>query len=149
MLPTTHGEQPFRILLVERSEETRDLFAALFLAMGYEVRTVTTGTEALAWVPVFRPHAVFSAIRLPDQSGFDLCMALRRMPETARALIVAITGFLSPDAAARAVEAGFDRYLVKPVKLDTILATLHAIHRSEDANTAPTETSSSDNQTAH
>ena len=149
MLPTTHGEQPFRILLVDSSEETRDLFAALFLGMGYEVRTVTTGTEALAWAGVFRPHAVFTAIRLPDQSGFDLCMALRRLPETATALIVAITGFLSPDAAARGVEAGFDHYLVKPVKLDTILATLHTINRSEGASTAFTETSSSNIQTVH
>lgn len=125
MLPTTCGEQPFRVLLVDRSEETRDLFAALFLGMGYEVRTVTTGTEALAWVPLFRPHAIFSAIFLPDQSGFDLCAALRRMPETADALIVAITGFMSPDSARLAQEAGFDQYLVKPVKLEAILATLH------------------------
>jgi CheY-like chemotaxis protein len=124
MLPTTCGEQPFRILLADRSEETRDLFAALFLSMGYEVKTVTTGTEALAWAPLFRPQAVFTAIHLPDQSGFDLCAALRRMPQMADVLIVAITGHLSPDCARLAHEAGFDHYLVKPVKLEAILATL-------------------------
>ncbi len=48
MLPTTRGEQPFRILLADRSEETRELFTALFGGMGHEVRAVTTGTEALA-----------------------------------------------------------------------------------------------------
>ena len=124
MLPTTCGEQPFRILLADRSEETRDLFAALFLSMGYEVKTVTTGTEALAWALLFRPQAIFTAIHLADQSGFDLCAALRRMPQTANALIVAITGHLSPDCARLAREAGFDHYLVKPVKLEAILATL-------------------------
>ncbi len=96
--------------------------------MGYEVRTVTTGTEALAWVPLFRPHAVFSAIFLSDRSGFDLCAALRRMPETAGALIVAITGFMSPDSARLALEAGFDQYLVKPVQLEAILATIQRPH---------------------
>ena len=130
MLPTTCGEQPFRILLVDRSEETRDLFTALFTGMGYEVMTLNTGTEALAHAPQFRPHAIFSAIMLPDQSGFDLCAALRRMPETADVLIVAITGHLSPDCARLAREAGFDHYLVKPVKLEAILATLGPTPRS-------------------
>lgn len=124
MLPTTCGEQPFRILLADRSEETRDLFAALFLSLGHEVKTVTSGTEALAWAPLFRPHAIFTAIHLPDQSGFDLCAALRRMPETADVLIVAITGHLPRDCAQRARAAGFDHYLVKPVKLEAILATM-------------------------
>jgi CheY-like chemotaxis protein len=126
MLPTTHGEQPLRVLLVDRSEETRDMFAALFLNLGYEVRTVATATEALAWVPLYRPHAVFTGIFLPDQSGFDLCASLRKMPDTASALIVAITGHMGPDAARLAAEAGFDHYLVKPVNLDALLATLQA-----------------------
>lgn len=124
MLPTTRGEQPFRILLVDRSEETRDLFATLFTGMGYEVMTLNTGTEALAHAPLFRPHAIFSAIFLPDQSGFDLCAALRRMPVTAKALIVAITGHMLPDSARLAQEAGFDRYLVKPVQFETLLETM-------------------------
>lgn len=127
MLPTTRGEQPFRVLLVDRSEETRDLFTALFSSLGYEVRTVLTGTEALAHAPLFRPHAVFTSIFLPDQSGFDLCAALRRMPQTAQALIVAITGHMAPDAAGRAQAAGFDHYLVKPVKLETILETMQSL----------------------
>ena len=102
------------------------MFAALFLNLGHEVRTVATATEALAWVPVFRPNAVFTSIFLPDQSGFDLCACLRKMPHTADALIVAITGHMGPDAVRLAAEAGFDHYLVKPVTLDTVLKTLQA-----------------------
>jgi two-component system CheB/CheR fusion protein len=98
--------------------------------MGYEVKTVTTGTEALAWAPLFRPQAIFTAIHLADQSGFDLCAALRRMPQMADVLIVAITGHLSRDCARLAREAGFDHYLVKPVKLEAILATLRPTPRS-------------------
>jgi CheY-like chemotaxis protein len=124
MLPSTCGEQPFRVLLADRSEETRELFAALFLSMGHEVKTVATGLDALTCAPLFRPHAIFTAIHLPDQNGFDLCAALRRMSATADVLIVAITGDNSPDSAQRAQEAGFDHYLIKPVRLDTILGTL-------------------------
>lgn len=127
MLPKTCGEQPFRILLVDRSEETRDLFSVLFTGMGHDIRAVATGLEALAWAPSFRPHVVFTAIHLPDQSGFDLCAALRRLPETAEALIVAITGYKPPDRLEQAHAAGFDHYLIKPVKLETLLETLDAL----------------------
>ena len=146
MLPTTRGEQPVRVLLVERSEETRDLFAALFTGMGYEVKTFTTGTEALAHAPLFRPHAIFSSIFLPDQSGYDLCAGMRRMPATANALIVAITGHTAPNAAQLAQAAGFDRYLVKPVKLETILETMQAIdgYRGKAMPDAPLPTAAYD-----
>lgn len=124
MLPTTRGEQPFRVLLVDRSAETRDLFCALFSSLGYEVRTAVTGAEALAQVPLYQPHAVFTGILLPDQSGFDLCAALRRLPVTAAALIVAITGHKADDSARLSQQSGFDHYLVKPVQLEAILATM-------------------------
>lgn len=128
MLPTTRGEQPFRILLVDRSEETRDLFSVLFIGMGHDIKAVATGFEALAWAPSFRPHVVFTAIHLPDQSGFDLCAALRRLPQTAEALIVAITGYKPPNLFELAHAAGFDHYLIKPAKLETLLETLDAAH---------------------
>jgi two-component system CheB/CheR fusion protein len=124
MLPTTDGEPPFRVLLVDRSEETRDLFGSLLLSLGYEVRSVSTGSEALALVPLFRPRAVVTSIFLPDRSGFELCRALRSMPETADARIVAITGHITHNSIELAQEAGFDHYLVKPVNFETILAAI-------------------------
>lgn len=136
MLPTTRGERPFRVLLADRSEETRDLFGTLLTSMGYEVHSVGTGFEVLAHAPLFRPHAVFTSVFLPDQTGFALCAALRRMPETAQALIVAVTGHLAPDAARRAQEAGFDRYLVKPVQLDAILKTMRLLDGGQDTGAA-------------
>lgn len=124
MLPNTCRKQPLRILLVDRGEETRDLFSSLFAGMGHEVQTATTVGEALYCLALFQPDAVFTSIFLPDASGFDLCAALRKIPETADALIVAITGHQSPDSDRLAREAGFDDYLIKPVALDSILNTL-------------------------
>ena len=128
MLPTTCGEQPFRVLLVDRSEETRDLFTALLVSLGYDVKAVATGIEALVCAPLFRPQAVVTSIFLPDRSGFDLCTALRAMPEMAGARIVAVTGHTTPDAARLALEAGFDYYLLKPVALETLLAAIQPIY---------------------
>ena len=132
MLPNTCGKQPLRVLLVDRSEETRDLFATLFVAMGHEVQTVTTVGEALYCLPKFQPDAVFTSIFLPDGSGFDLCQALRKIPQTADALIVAITGHQSPESDRLAYEAGFDHYLMKPVPLDTIVETMRTFASSRE-----------------
>ena len=137
MLPNTCGKQPLRVLLVDRSAETRDLFATLFVAMGYEVRTATSVGEALFHAPLFRPHAVFTSVLLPDGSGFDLCAALRKLPQTADALIIAITGHVAPDSAALAQEAGFDQYLVKPVGLPTILETMKSVTARAGNTAAP------------
>ena len=140
MLPNASGKRALRILLADRSEETRDLFTTLFAAMGHEVQSVTTMADALRAAPRLRPHAIFTAIFLPDGSGFDLCAALRTLPETSGALIVAITGYRSADADRLAQEAGFDHYLVKPVKLDTILDTMKAVAGSGKPATAPSAT---------
>jgi CheY-like chemotaxis protein len=75
---------------------------------------------------------VFTSIFLPDGSGFDLCEALRKIPQTADALIVAITGHQSRDSARLAQEAGFDHYLMKPVPLDTIIETMRAFTSSRE-----------------
>ena len=136
MLPNTCGKQPLRVLLVDRSAETRDLFATLFLAMDYDVRTATSVGEALFHAPLFRPHAVFTSVLLPDGSGFDLCMALRKLPQTADALIIAITGHVAPDSAQVSQEAGFDQYLVKPVGLTTILETMKNVWVRADKSAA-------------
>lgn len=124
MLPTTRGEQPYRVLLVDRSKETRDLFTQLLLTLGYDINAVATGIEALICAPMFRPHAVVTSIFLPDRTGFELCKSLRAMPDMAQARIVAMTGHVAPDALRLAREAGFDDYLVKPVGFEAILAAI-------------------------
>jgi CheY-like chemotaxis protein len=116
--------EPCRVLVVERNKDTRELFADLLAGIGYAVRTAETAAEALACVPSFRPNAVFSAIGLADQSGFELCAELRKIPETAAALIIAITGHLPPEHVQLSRDAGFDQYLIKPIQIETLLETM-------------------------
>jgi two-component system CheB/CheR fusion protein len=56
--------------------------------------------------------------------GYELVRRLRQLPETARACIVAITGYGTPQDRARALEAGFDDHLVKPVNPKALYAIL-------------------------
>ncbi|HEX8602456.1 MAG TPA: response regulator, partial [Pseudoduganella sp.] len=75
------------------------------------------------------PALLFVDIGLPGMDGYELVRRLRRLPETAMACIVAITGYGTPQDRERALAAGFDEHLVKPIPpkaLYGILARLSA-----------------------
>lgn len=116
--------QSLRVLVVERNADVQSLFVDVLNARGYSSRGVTTGEEALALVPSFRPDVVFTSVFIFDVCGFGLCSQLRQMPATERALIVAVSGYDTPSSRDLARAVGFDKYLVKPVPLTDLLETL-------------------------
>jgi CheY-like chemotaxis protein len=63
-------------------------------------------------------------IGLPDITGFELARRLRALPQTARATLVAVTGYGRREDRAQADQAGFDHYFVKPVDVDALLALI-------------------------
>jgi len=62
--------------------------------------------------------------------GFELCRQLRALPETAQKLIVALTGYSDDDIEQAILDAGFYKYLPKPVKLEVLLSILKPIQNS-------------------
>ena len=67
---------------------------------------------------------ILSDIAMPDMSGYELIEALRKRPNMAKVPAIALTGFGRDQDAARALRAGFDAHLGKPV---TFSALLHVI----------------------
>ena len=63
-------------------------------------------------------------IGLPAMDGYEVVRRLRELPQARGALIVALTGFGQQSDRQRALAAGFDEHLVKPVDLDTVTAVL-------------------------
>jgi len=63
-------------------------------------------------------------IGLPAMDGYEVVRRLRELPKARGALIVALTGFGQQSDRQRALAAGFDEHLVKPVELDTVTAVL-------------------------
>ena len=79
---------------------------------------------------VFRPDVVILDIGLPDMSGYEVARALRTRVETESAVLVALTGWGTAEDQARAMDAGFDQHLIKPVELESINKLLSSIARS-------------------
>ena len=76
-----------------------------------------------------RPDLILLDLHLPDRSGLDVLVALRRDPVTAHIPVVVLTADASATQAQRLAQAGASRYLTKPLVLDEILATLDGITR--------------------
>jgi len=67
-------------------------------------------------------------IGLPERDGCELARRLRRQPGMERALLVAVTGYGQEHDRKKALEAGFDHYLVKPVDVARLLGILGSAH---------------------
>jgi CheY-like chemotaxis protein len=107
--------RPRRVLVVDDHADAAETLAVLLRHAGHEVVALTDGRAAVDVAPSFRPDIVILDIALADMSGFDVARELRRLPGTANADIVAVSGYGRGDQVHRAREAGFSAYCVKPL----------------------------------
>lgn len=69
-----------------------------------------------------------------QQSRFDLCVELRKTPETADSLIIALSGLTYPGIEATAAEAGFDHYFLKPISMEMLMKTVDLLDHQAGAH---------------
>jgi signal transduction histidine kinase len=104
-----------RVLVVDDNEDFANSLALILRALDNDVRVAHDGAAGLALAQQWRPQIGFLDIGLPRINGYDLARRLRADDGTASMLLVAITGWGQEKDRQLAVEAGFDRHLVKPV----------------------------------
>jgi signal transduction histidine kinase/DNA-binding response OmpR family regulator len=137
LAPVVHlnRKQAIRVLIVDDIAASAESLEALLNIHGYIVRCAGDGESALLAAAEIRPDVVVLDIGLPGMSGYEVARRLRKDPVCADCLIIALSGYGQEDHIRRAVEAGVDRYLVKPADpsalLDAIAASEHG-HGSDD-----------------
>jgi PAS domain S-box-containing protein len=109
-----------RVLIVEDNQDIRESSSELLSMAGFEVKAVATGSEALEEAPAFDPTVVLLDVGLPGLSGYEVARRLRDMPQFENTVLVAITGYDTPEARARSAAAGFDHHVCKPVNFDEL-----------------------------
>jgi two-component system CheB/CheR fusion protein len=110
-----------RVLLVDDSVESLQAFQSLLELEGAQVWPQTSGADALALAAKQPFDLILSDIGMPDMDGYELIAALRKLPSTATVPALALTGFGRPQDATRAIRAGYDGHLGKPVSLQALL----------------------------
>jgi signal transduction histidine kinase/CheY-like chemotaxis protein len=120
-----------RILVVDDNEDAADTLAMLLEASGHEVLVEHGSRAALersrAGGRQGAPQVCLLDIGLPDMDGAELARRLRALPETAHALLVAVTGYGQESDRERTRAAGFDHHLVKPIDLEKLHAILDSV----------------------
>jgi PAS domain S-box-containing protein len=109
-----------RILVVDDNEDAADTLAMLLEAAGDEVFVENGSRRALERARETVPQVCLLDLGLPEMDGAELARRLRAAPETAHALLVAVTGYGQESDRVRTGEAGFDHHLVKPIDLDRL-----------------------------
>jgi CheY-like chemotaxis protein len=104
-----------RILVVEDVQDSAFSMALLLKLWGYQSAVAYAGEHALEISATLCPDVVFLDIGLPDMDGCEVARQLRRMPELAQTLLVAITGYGRQADIQRCKEAGIDLHFLKPV----------------------------------
>ncbi len=107
---------PARILLVDDNVDLVESLASLLRLDGHVVVSTHNGSEAAAAARDLGPHVVLLDIALPGMDGYEVLDRLRREPAARHARIIALTGYAQEDERNRALEAGFDGLLAKPVE---------------------------------
>jgi signal transduction histidine kinase/CheY-like chemotaxis protein len=121
----TPGQTPARrILVVEDHDDGREALVTLLRLQGHEVSEAAGGRPALDLAKAQEPEVVLLDIGLPDLDGYEVARSLRQSlgPDVR---LVALTGYGQPMDRERAMRAGFDAHLLKPVdfeKINEILA---------------------------
>jgi signal transduction histidine kinase/ActR/RegA family two-component response regulator len=109
-----------RVLLVEDSPDLRETVADLLRTMGHDVVAAADGEDGVARAAAADPDLALVDIGLPRIDGYEAARRIRALPGGGRIQLVALTGYGGADITARALAAGFDQHLTKPIEIDAL-----------------------------
>jgi CheY-like chemotaxis protein len=109
-----------KILVVDDSDDTREMMAKLLELESFTVVTAEDGCAGLDAAASERPDLIITDINMPNLNGIEMIRMLRKQPEFGRVPILAITAYGS-SVADEAIEAGADRATTKPIEFETLI----------------------------
>ena len=113
-----------RIMVVDDNVDAAESLAMMLELDGHSVIRAHDGAAAIAIAGSECPSVMLLDIGLPDIDGYELARRLRALPEVDGALLIAVTGYGQAEDRRRAEDAGFDRYLMKPVEFESLRSML-------------------------
>ena len=103
------------ILVVEDNETNLRLFTYLLASKGYQVRGAADAKQALEILRTFHPRLILMDLQLPGTDGFELTRRLKADPATRDMVIIALTAYAMRGDEEKALAAGCNGYITKPI----------------------------------
>ena len=112
-----------RVLAMDDQDDTLALVRRVLTRAGAEVRTAVTVSDAMSILGAWRPDLIISDLGMPEQDGYSFIRELRNSADTSLREVpaIALTAFAHENDRFRALGAGFNDHLAKPVQARTLI----------------------------
>jgi PleD family two-component response regulator len=118
-----------RVLIADDTPQAVELLEAYLADCGYELRGAADGEQTLQQVASWKPDLILLDIMMPKVSGFEVCKRLRANPATQDIAVLMVTALDQSSDIDRAVDAGTDDFLSKPINKSELLLRVGALLR--------------------
>jgi CheY-like chemotaxis protein len=108
-----------KILVIEDNEQNRILMRQILIPHGYDVLEAKDGLTGLEMARTHMPELILLDIQMPVMNGFMVIRELRNDPELRKIKVIAVTSFAMRGDREKALQAGFDEYVTKPINTRT------------------------------
>lgn len=117
------------ILIIEDNEQNMYMLSYLLEKEDYEVTKAFNGKDGLELVQNIQPEIILVDIQLPDMDGYEICAKLRQSNLPKTTTIIAVTSYAMEGDREKAIKAGADGYIEKPINTETFIAEMENIYK--------------------
>lgn len=125
------------ILVVDDNPINLKLVRVILASEGYDVRAARDAEEAIAILRSLRPRLVLMDLQLPGMDGYELTRRLKADPRTRDIVVLAVTSYAMKGDEQRALDAGCDGYLTKPIDTEALPRVVATFLRAATPDVAP------------
>lgn len=130
------GNQPRgTVLVVDDVPDVTEMIELLLKHAGYDVSTADSAQDALHLARLNHYDLVISDIGMPEMNGYELAAALRELAAYNKTPLIAVTGYSEYDDRGRAVRAGFNFHLTKPIEPTQLLTLMRELLSQSEPGT--------------
>ncbi|HSU42095.1 MAG TPA: response regulator, partial [Polyangiaceae bacterium] len=128
----TSNRKRYRVLMVEDSRVSLEVYAQRLERRGYQVATAISAEEARVELESGLPDLILLDVFMPKVSGFEFVRELRADPKTARVPIILISALSDTQHIVEGLELGANDYVTKPIVMPILTARIEALMRSSE-----------------
>lgn len=125
------------VLIIDDNEMNQQLLSYLLGAAGFEVHQADDAAQAIAMMQTLRPRLILMDLQLPGMGGLELTRRIKADPAHRGATIVAVTAYAMKGDEQKALEAGCDGYVAKPIQTASFVRTVTGFMAAKGGAVAP------------
>jgi two-component system cell cycle response regulator DivK len=125
-----------KVVVADDSPESREFIRDTLAAHNFEITEAVDGKDALARIQEVHPDIVFMDIQMPQMDGYAALRQIRQDPQFAKLPVIALTAFAMHGDRDKALAAGFDAYISKPVDPRSLRAQVERLLEQRESEPA-------------